>query len=96
MLIKKQLPSSYDYFDNYFASQNLLAALKLKEREIHATCTMRADRMRTCPLSKENDLKKKGIGSFDFSCDRYTVVAVTSNVHSVEPTHRVKRYSISI
>ena len=64
---------------------------------------MRADRMRNCPLSKERDLKKKGRGSFDFRCDKdkdvllcrwfdNKVMAVASNVHSVEPTHHVKRY----
>lgn len=101
MLLREQLPGSYAYFDNYFSSPDLLAVLK--QKGIKATCTMRADRMRNCPLLKEKDLKKKGRGSYDFGCDQETevllcrwydnkVVSVGSNTHPVEPTHKVRRY----
>ena len=53
MLVKDQPPGSYAYFDNYFASPDLLSVLK--RRNINATCTLRADRMRAGPFVKRKD-----------------------------------------
>ena len=96
-----QPENSYVFFDNYFASPELLA--ELHKRKLHATCTMRANRTRDCPLLCTKDIKKKGRGAYDFRmamdesvliCEWYDnkVVLVASNVHSVEPTHDVRRY----
>lgn len=100
-LVKIQPKGSYVYFDNFFASPDLLVALK--EEGIHATSTLRVNRARGCPLLCLKDMKKKGRGAFDFRtdidnsilvCQWYDnkVVCVASNVHSVQPTHKVKRW----
>lgn len=100
-LVKNQPQNSYTYFDNYFSSPDLLAALK--KRNIYATCTLRANRSRNCPLLCVKDLKKKGRGSYDFRQDEddsilicawydNKVVTVASNIHGVEPTNDVRRY----
>ena len=101
MLVQDQPRNSYVYFDNFFASPDLLAVLK--ERGLHATCTLRSDRRRNCPLSMEKDLKIKGRGAYEYRMDEETgvlvcqwydnkVVSVGSNTHGVEPTHEVRRY----
>ena len=100
-LSQDQPNNSYVFFDNYFASPDLL--VELKARNLNATCTVRANRSRKCPMLCEKDLKKKGRGSFDFRidedksvliCEWYDnkMVTVASNVHSVNPTHVVRRY----
>ena len=48
------------YFDNYFASPELLLALKKQGH--HATCTVRANRQGKCPLKDKKELKKKREG----------------------------------
>ena len=40
--------NTHIYFDNYFASPELL--LELKKHGYHATCTIRANRHCKCPL----------------------------------------------
>ena len=101
LLTQIQPIGSYVYFDNFFASPDLLVALK--EMGINATATLRGNRARGCPLLCMKDIKKKGRGAFDFRTDTDNsilicewfdnkIVCVTSNVHSVEPTHKVKRW----
>ena len=88
------------YFDNYFASPELL--LELKQNGFDATCTIRSNRNRNCPLKSKKQLKKEGRGSFDYqSSDGIviaswydnTVVNLASNKCSVMPIHQVLRYS---
>lgn len=46
------------YFDNYFSNYNLLQ--HLRQRGIYAVCTVRIDRFRNPPFSKDAIMKKKG------------------------------------
>ena len=59
------LPKQKGY--NYFTFIELL--VKLKEQKIWAVVTLRTDRMRTCKLKSEKELKKEGRGSFYGSAD---------------------------
>ena len=96
-----QLPkNTHIYFDNYFASPELL--LELKKRGYHATCTIRANRCGKCPLKNKKQLKKEGRGAFDYKSSEGVVMAswfdnrvvtVASNKCSVLPTNTVRRYS---
>ena len=102
MLLAQIQPTGlYVYFDKFFASPDLLVALK--EVGINATATLGGNRARGCLLLCMKDFKKKGRGVFDFRTDTDNsilicewldskIVCVTSNVHSVEPTHKVKRW----
>ena len=56
-LVKDLPKGSFVFFDNYFASLSLLA--ELKRMGLHATCTMRKNRTRNCPLLADKDLKKR-------------------------------------
>ena len=100
-LCNDQPQGSYVYFDNYFASPDLL--LELKRRGIHATCTVQAKRTKKCPLMCLKDLKRRGRGSYDYRSDTNLeliicewfdnkIVTVGSNVHGVEPPVQVRRY----
>lgn len=100
-LVANQPDHSYVFFDNYFASLELL--LELAKRNLFATCTIRSNRTRGCPLLCKKDIKKRGRGAFDFRrardeniiiCEWYDnrIVLVASNIHGVEPTHFVRRY----
>lgn len=100
-LSEDQPADSYVFFDNYFSSPDLL--WELKKKKLNATCTIRSNRSRKCPVLCQKDLKKGGRGSFDHRldedksvmvCEWYDnkVVMVASNVHGVHPTHVVKRY----
>ena len=100
-LTADQPHGSYVYFDNYFASPELL--IELKSRDIKATCTMRPNRSRKCPLKCLKDINKCGRGAYDYRmlndesliiCEWFDnkVVLMGSNVHGVEPTHLVRRY----
>ncbi|XP_052855098.1 piggyBac transposable element-derived protein 3-like [Drosophila gunungcola] len=51
------------YFDNWFTSVSLLVALK--ENGIFATGTIRKNRISSCRLLSDAELKKRGRGSFD-------------------------------
>lgn len=96
LLSQCQPQNSYVFFDNYFASPGLLATLK--QRKLNATCTIRANRTRQCPLLSEKQLKLKGRGAFDYRTDESKgvvvcqwfdnkVVTVASNFEGVSPTH---------
>lgn len=56
-LVAVQPDSSYVFFDNYFASLELL--LQLTRRNLRATCTIRPNRTRGCPLLCKKDIMKK-------------------------------------
>lgn len=101
LLSQCQPQNSYVFFDNYFASPDLLATLK--QRKLNATCTIRANRTRQCPLLSDKQLKLKGRGGFDYRTDESKgvvvcqwfdnkVVTVASNFEGVSPTHQVRRY----
>jgi len=62
------------FFDNYFASIELLKYLR--SREIHATCTIQSNRTRNCPLLCDKDLKRGGRGSFDYRVEESEQVTV--------------------
>ena len=55
-------------FDTLFATPELL--VHLGKRQVYATATLRANRIRNCPLASDKELKKKGRGSFDFRTDK--------------------------
>ena len=64
------LPNHQNYklfFDNWFST--LLLLIKLKEKRFLATATIRADRLKGCPLPKDKELVKQGRGSTAFKCD---------------------------
>ena len=91
---------TYLFFDNYFASPELL--VELTNTHLYATCTMRKNRSGKCPLKCEKDLKKMGRESYDFRsengillCEWFDnrTVLVGSNVHGVEPANTVSRYN---
>ena len=103
-LTDDQPKESYVFFDNLFASPELL--MELKKRELRATCTIRANRTRNCPLLSMKDLKKRGRGACDYRsisdgsvliCQWFDnkVVTVASNVHGVEPKFNVRRWDRS-
>ena len=100
-LTEHQQQGSYVFFDNYFACPELL--VELKEKKLNATCTLRENRSRKCPLVTLKEIKKKGRGTYDFKSDKdgsllickwfdNKVVMVASNIHGVEPPHMVQRY----
>lgn len=100
-LTKNMPKGSYLYFDNYFASPQLLA--HLKNNGYYGTCTLRSNRTEKCPLKSEKEMKISGRGSFNYKLnEKHNVlvcqwfdnklVTVASNIHSVHPTTKVKRY----
>ena len=65
--LSKHLPSgTHLYFDNYFASPLLM--LRLKERGLHSTCTLRGGRKGGAEkdMKSEVELRSLGRGSYDF------------------------------
>jgi len=96
--------NKYIYFDNYFASVDLL--VELKSRGLNATCTMQAPRSGKCPLKPEKELKKTGRGSNSFQLEKDNEVVVcqwydnrqvivASTAHPVHPLVEVERYDKS-
>lgn len=55
------------YFDNWFTSVSLLIALK--EMGIFGTGTVRKNRIGSCELLSDSELKKRGRGSYDMKCE---------------------------
>ena len=91
-------------FDNYFTFIELL--VKLKEHKIWAVGTLRTDRMRTCKLKSEEELKKEGRGSFVDSIDLNSgccivcwfdnkSIQLASNHVFIDPVDSVHRWSKS-
>ncbi|XP_049302012.1 piggyBac transposable element-derived protein 3-like [Bactrocera dorsalis] len=63
------------YFDNWFTSVSLLIALK--EMGIFATGTVRKNRISSCQLVSDAELKKQGRGSFAVKCEtNYNLVCL--------------------
>lgn len=92
------------YFDNWFTSVDLVAALA--EKHLWAVATVRRDRLGGCNLTSDTDLKSKGRGSYDYRSDSdkgVTVVKWFDNkaVHlvssfcGIEPVDTCERWSVS-
>jgi hypothetical protein len=63
------------YFDNFFTSLRLLE--QLSDLNIHATGTVRANRIENCPVSSVDKFKKTARGSFDYLLDSGSQILVT-------------------
>ena len=104
MRLNDQIPKQMGYkdiFDNYFTFIELF--VKLKEQGFWDLGTLRKDRMRTCRLKSEKDLKKKGRGSYDGAVDYNTGVNIVrwfvkkevqlaSKFSYIEPVDKVTRW----
>ena len=55
------------FFDNWFTTLDLL--LYLKQKGILACGTIRANRLKGCPLKENKEMKAEGRGSLDFMSD---------------------------
>ena len=62
------------YFDNWFST--LLLLIKLKDQGILATATLRADRLKGCPLPKDKELVSLGRGSSTYRHDANSGITV--------------------
>jgi hypothetical protein len=89
------------YFDNFFSSHKLM--IKLRDKQFHATGTVRELRLVDSVLQSSKVLQKKERGAYDFSFDRKNevlavkwhdnaVVTLVSNFQSVEPLLTTKRF----
>ena len=89
------------YADNLFTSLNLL--LKLKERGIHYTGTVRKNRLAGCTMREEKTLMKSGRGSYDHRVEQNNnivavrwldnkVVTLFSTLTGIEPLGSAKRW----
>lgn len=89
------------FVDNFFCSLELIIYLNAKGFDTLGT--IRADRLRECPLKSEKELKKTGRGTFDCKTEKSTkialvrwvdnkVVTLASSFMGVEPLGSVKRY----
>ena len=63
------------FFDNWFCSLQL--CLQLKSTGFQVTATVRADRLKGCPLPAEKELKKKGRGAHSYKTDANSGITVT-------------------
>lgn len=90
------------YFDNFFTSLKLLQ--HLTTINIHATGTVRANRVENCPITSVDRFKKLARGSEEHRLDAESniivarwndnsVVTMASNCHGVEPIGSVQRWS---
>lgn len=90
------------FFDNYFTSIPLLH--ELQNRNLKATGTVRENRVSKCPLPSNQELKKTERGMFVSKSsitenilvckwNDNSVVTVASNALSIDPLHKIKRYS---
>lgn len=62
------------FFDNWFCTLSLM--LQLQSMGILCTATIRSNRLGSCSLSSDADLKARGRGSFDFRTDRNSGIHV--------------------
>ena len=102
----KSLPKTANlklYFDNYFTTLKLMLLLHEKF-QIHATGTIRTNRLKKCPLESEANLRSQGRGSTDAVVDLNSnitvvrwldnsIVTLASTYASIEPTTTVRRWS---
>ncbi|KRZ52079.1 PiggyBac transposable element-derived protein 3 [Trichinella nativa] len=89
------------FFDDYYTFLEL--QLRLKEMGILSCGTIRANRLRGCPMLFEKDLKSKGRGAYDFRTDaKKEIIAVawydnrrvtaTSTYLGIKPKSTMKRW----
>ncbi|XP_045456089.1 piggyBac transposable element-derived protein 3-like [Melitaea cinxia] len=89
------------YFDNFFCSMQLL--IDLKSQGFRATGTVRDNRTKKCPMTKQ-EMKKKDRGYSDHRFDKNNeilcvkwhdnnVVCLLTNFDTVEPFVKTNRYS---
>lgn len=71
----QQPTCSFVFFGNFFCSLELLILLREKYG-IFSLGTIRADRLRNCPLTSDKVLAKRGRGSFDMAVDNSHKVCV--------------------
>lgn len=94
-------PGTQVFFDNFFASIELL--IEMKKRQLGATATFRVARTGNCTLKGEKTQKKERRGAMDFRTEKDSQVVICtwndnrsvtvgSNVHSVEPLDTCTRY----
>lgn len=102
--LSNKIPNIHGYklfCDNYFTS--LLLLHELRNKGIFAAGTIRQNRLQKCPLKSENELKKMGRGSSDFSVsENNEIVAVrwydnkcvnmASNFIGIDPEDEVRRW----
>lgn len=91
------------FMDNWFTSHGLM--VELKERGYLAVGTVRANRIPSCMLKSDKDLKKKGRGSYDFRTEKESnIIAVkwydskavhlVSSYAGVKPVGTARRWSV--
>ena len=91
----------YVFFDNLFASSDVM--IYLKARGIFAIATLRADCARGCDLTSEREMKKEGRSTFEEFVDKKNGVVISSwfdnrrvlmvsNHLGIEPMDEAKRY----
>lgn len=91
------------YFDNFFCSLELILWLR-DEYGIFSLGTLRANRLRGCPLKADKQLAKSGRGSYDQKVDDDKKIAIikwydnravvlASSYVASEPVTTIKRYS---
>ncbi|XP_050042864.2 piggyBac transposable element-derived protein 3-like [Dermacentor andersoni] len=94
-------PGTEVFFDNFFASIELLNEMKM--RGLGAAATIRKTRCGNCPLKTEKELKKAERGSLDFRSEKSTGIVICAwndnrtvtaalNIHSIEPFDTCRRY----
>ena len=95
-------PGSQLYFDNYFASLNLMD--HLSGLDISATATLRSNRLENCPVLDASSIRKHERGFFETYSDGKNIVTqwldnknvtVVSNTFSSNPAKTVRRYDRS-
>ncbi|XP_046998364.1 piggyBac transposable element-derived protein 3-like [Schistocerca americana] len=90
------------YFDNFFASRDLL--IHLRNLSFRATGTVRGNRVGDCPLLSSNELKKTVRGNYDYQRMRNgevlfvrwhdnRLVTIGTKFDKVEPLGAAMRYS---
>lgn len=90
------------FFDNFFSSIPLFH--ELSNRGLKGTGTIRENRTSKCPLPSNSEFKKTERGTFQSKSSSTenilvckwndnSVVTVASNVDTVEPVHKAKRFS---
>ncbi|KRX27638.1 PiggyBac transposable element-derived protein 3 [Trichinella nelsoni] len=98
--VAEKTPEPLVYFDNFFASKELLTTLG--EMKLRATGTLRNTRTKAIPLMEKNKVAKKQRGFFDHKNDgnvyvcRWndsSVVTLASNHLTHLPVGQTKRYS---
>ena len=77
------------YFDNFFASPDLVD--ELSKKQIWSVGTIRSNRMSGCTLAEDNVLKKKGRGSHDFQSDIQAGITIVK-WYDNKPVHLISSF----